>query len=105
MLQLPPHSRRFLAIEPVDFRTGMDGRAAVCRQVLAEPPRRGALDVFRNRAGTALTRRFYDGQGLWRCAKRLSQGRFTSWPSAPGASTYLAARALVLPMFKGYVRV
>jgi hypothetical protein len=32
MLQLTPQTRIFLATEPVDFRKGMDGLAAVCRQ-------------------------------------------------------------------------
>ena len=32
MLQLTPQSRIFLATQPVDFRKGIDGLAAVCRQ-------------------------------------------------------------------------
>ena len=54
MLQLTPQSRILLATEPVDFRKGIDGLAAVCRQVLADNPLSGAIFVFRNRAGTAL---------------------------------------------------
>jgi hypothetical protein len=34
MLQLPPQSRILLAPQPVDCRKGIDGLAAVCRQVL-----------------------------------------------------------------------
>ena len=49
MLQLTPQSRNFLAIEPVDFRKGIDRLAAVCRQTLAENPLSGALYVFWNR--------------------------------------------------------
>jgi transposase len=65
MLQLTPQSRILLAIEPVDFRKGIDSLAALCRQALAENPRSGALYVFRNRAGTALKILCYDGQGYW----------------------------------------
>ena len=54
MLQLSPQSRIFLATEPVDFREGIDGLAAVCRQALGDNPLEGAVYVFRNRAGTAL---------------------------------------------------
>mgnify|MGYP001765686849 CR=1 FL=1 len=36
MIQLTPQSRIFLATHPVDFRKGMDGLAAVCRQVLGQ---------------------------------------------------------------------
>jgi len=66
MLQLTPHRRLFVATEPVDFRNGIDGLAAVCRQVLGDTPLLGAVDVFRNRAGTALKLVLYDGQGYWR---------------------------------------
>ena len=38
MLQLTPQSRIFLAVQPVDFRKGIDGLAALCRQTLHENP-------------------------------------------------------------------
>ena len=66
MLQLTPQSRIFVVIEPVDFRKGIDGLAAVCRQVLGDNPLTGAVYVFRNRAGTALKLLLYDGQGFVR---------------------------------------
>ena len=80
MLQLTPQSRIFLAMQPVDFRKGIDG-SAVCRQILGENPLEGAVYVFRNRAGTTLKLLLYDGQGYWLCMKRLSQGRFSWWPT------------------------
>ena len=45
MLQLPPQSRIFLATEPVDFRKGIDGLGAVCRQRLGDNPLEGAVYV------------------------------------------------------------
>ena len=54
MLQLTPQSRIFLAREPADFRRGIDGLAALCRQRLGENPIEGAIFVFRNRRGTSL---------------------------------------------------
>jgi transposase len=54
MLQLSPQSRIFVATEPVDFRKGIDGLAAVCRQALGDNPLAGAVYVLRNRAGTAI---------------------------------------------------
>ena len=65
MLQLTPQSRIFVATEPVDFRKGIDGLAAVCRRALGDNPLSGALYVFRNRAGTTLKSLMYDGQGFW----------------------------------------
>jgi transposase len=67
MLQLTPHSRIFLALEPIDCRKGIDGLAAVCRQALGDNPLDGAIYVFRNRSGTTLNLLAYDGQGFWLC--------------------------------------
>jgi transposase len=94
MLQLTPQSRVFLAVEPADFRRGIDGLAALCRQRLGADPMDGAIFVFRNRRGTSLKLICYDGQGFWLCQKRLSQGRLSWWPSSPLASERLSAREL-----------
>jgi len=96
MLQLTPQSRIFLALQPVDFRKGIDGLAALCRQTLDENPLGGAVYVFRNRSGTTLKLLAYDGQGFWLCTKRLSQGRFRWWPAAATPSVTLSARALTI---------
>lgn len=101
MLQLTPQSRIFVATEPVDFRKGIDGLAAVCRQVLGDNPLEGAVYVFRNRAGTALKLLLYDGQGYWLCLKRLSQGRFTWWPKTADTRVPLSARELIIVLWNG----
>jgi transposase len=101
MVQLSPQSRIFLATQPVDFRKGIDGLAAVCRQVLHEPPLSGAVFVFRNRSATTLKLLFYDGQGYWLCTKRLSQGRFQWWPHTEGERVPLSARALLVLLWNG----
>lgn len=81
MIQLTPQMRILLAVEPVDFRKGIDGLARVCREALAADPFSGTVFVFRNRRGQALKFLMYDGQGFWLCQKRLSQGHFSWWPS------------------------
>ena len=101
MLQLTPQSRIFLATHPVDFRKGIDGLAAVCRQVVQDNPLEGAVYVFRNRAGTALKLLVYDGQGYGLCLKRLSQGRFTWWPTTANARVPLSARELMILLWNG----
>lgn len=102
MLQLTPQSRIFLAVAPVDFRNGIDGLAAVCRQAFAQNPLDGALYVFRNRAGTALKLLYFDGQGYWLCLKRFSTGRLRWWPRADSATVRLAARELQVLLWNGY---
>ena len=102
MVQLTPQSRIFLATQPVDFRKGIDGLAAVCRQVLGEQPLSGAVFVFRNRSGTTLKLLFYDGQGYWLCTKRLSTGRFQWWPKNDGERVPLSARELLVLLWNGF---
>jgi len=101
MLQLSPQSRVFVAIEPADFRRGIDGLAALCRQRLGEDPFAGAIFVFRNRRATALKLLCYDGQGFWLCQKRFSQGRLSWWPSSAQASQRLSARELQILLWNG----
>jgi transposase len=71
-----------VAVEPVDFRCGMDGLAQLCKQRLQEDPFSGCVFVFCNRRATALKALVYDGQGFWLCHKRLSSGRFRWWPTS-----------------------
>ncbi len=102
MLQLTPQSRIFLAVEPIDFRAGIDRLAAFCRERLAQNPLEGAVYVFRNRRSTALKVLFYDGQGFWLCTKRLSQGRFQWWPRAHTTAWRLSARELHILLWNGH---
>jgi transposase len=67
MIQITPQMRILLAVEPVDFRKGIDGLAACCRQALGTDPLAGALVVFRSRSRRALKILVYDGQGFWLC--------------------------------------
>jgi transposase len=101
MLQLTPQTRVFLAIEPVDFRKGIDGLGAVCRQRLGQNPLEGAVYVFRNRSGTALKLLLYDGQGFWLMMKRLSKGRFQWWPQTLDARVPMSARELMILIWNG----
>jgi transposase len=81
MLQITPQMKILLAVEPADFRKGIDGLAAVCKSSLDQDPFAGTVFVFRNRRATAIKVLMYDGQGFWLCQKRLSSGRFRWWPS------------------------
>lgn len=94
MIQLTPHLRILLAVEPTDFRQGIDGLCRVCRQNLESDPMSGAVFVFRNRRARALKILVYDGQGFWLCQKRLSAGRFRFWPNGEGRTRRLEAHEL-----------
>ena len=102
MIQITPQMRILVAVEPADFRKGIDGLGGVCRKVLRQDPMSGCVFVFRNRRGTAIKILVYDGQGFWLCQKRLSKGRFQWWPeSAVEAVKELEARELQLLVWNG----
>jgi transposase len=104
MIQVTPHMRILVALEPLDFRNGIDGLARVCKEVLREDPFCGAVFVFRNRRATAIKALVYDGQGFWLFQKRLSTGRFRWWPSRTSptaAAIALAAHQLHVLLWAG----
>jgi transposase len=102
MIQITPTMKILLAIEPVDFRKGIDSLAQLCRETMAADPFNGTAFVFRNRKGTALRVLLYDGQGTWLATKRLSEGRFKWWPTGSGeAARSLAAHELQLLLWNG----
>jgi len=102
MIQITPQMRILLAIAPVDFRKGIDGLAAVCRQVLQSDPFSGHVFIFRNKKASAIKVLMYDGQGFWLCQKRLSKGRFIWWPGKTDAALRpLAVHELQLLIWNG----
>jgi transposase len=101
MIQITPQMRILVAVEPADFRKGVDGLARLCRQALQDDPFSGALFVFRNRRRTSLKLLCYDGQGFWLCQKRLSQGRFRFWPNSMEAGKDFQAHELQVLLSAG----
>jgi transposase len=92
VIQVTPQMRILLAVEPVDFRKGIDGLAGIVRRFDLDPMS-GYLFVFVSRSGTSIKIVCYDGQGYWLCQKRLSKGRFRWWPK-DGTMARLAADEL-----------
>jgi len=95
MIQVTPHMRIVVAVEPVDFRKGIYGLVRVCKEVLRADPFAGWLFVFRSRRGTSIKALCYDGQGFYLIQKRMSVGRFRYWPGkSPDISKFLEAHEL-----------
>jgi len=102
MIQITPQMKILVAIEPADFRMGIDGLARLCKARLKQDPFSGCVFVFRNRRATAIKALIYDGQGFWLCYKRLSAGRFRWWPhSGTEAAKALAACQLQVLLSAG----
>lgn len=94
MIHLTADTAILVATQPVDFRQGIDGLAAVCRSTLFSEPRSGVLFVFINRSKTMIRILAYDGNGFWLMTKRLSTGKFPCWPHAHQPVSPLAAKQL-----------
>ncbi len=89
MLQITAKHRIFIAVDPIDFRSGIDGIAAICRRQFQLDPMSGHYFLFRNRRGTSIKVLAYDSQGFWLCQKRLSKGKFKHWPNVDASMLYL----------------
>ena len=81
MLSWSASTRVFVATQPVDLRASFNRLFALTQSVLQADPLSGHWFVFTNRQRHRVKILFWDGSGLWVCAKRLEKGRF-SWPGA-----------------------
>jgi len=101
MLKLTPHQRLLLAIEPADFRKGIDSLAALCKQKLKEDPFSGAVFAFTNRKQTAVKLLTFDSNGFWLVMKRFSSGKLAWWPNEAKISMEVQAEALSVLLSQG----
>ena len=63
------------------MRKGFEGLYGLVRDQLQLEPLSGHIFMFSNEQRNRLKLLFWDGSGLWVCAKRLEKGRFR-WPRA-----------------------
>lgn len=95
MLAPGPTTKIYLATGSTDMRKGFNGLYSLARGVMEADPLSGHLFVFSNRSRTLLKILFWDGSGLWVCAKRLEKGTF-AWPKANAPSVQLSQAQLHL---------
>lgn len=86
MIGWGPATRIYLAAGATDMRKGFDGLYALVRDRLELEPLSGHVFLFSNAQRNRLKLIFWDGSGLWLCAKRLEKGRFR-WPAAASGQT------------------
>ena len=82
MMPVGPATRIFLAAGVTDLRKSFEGLSDLVRHRFEQDQLSGHLCIFTNRKRTRLKLIYWDGSGLWCCAKRLAKGRF-SWPHTP----------------------
>jgi len=88
MLSCSSGTRVFVATTPVDLRASFNKLFALTQSVLGQDPLSGHWFVFTNQERNRVKVLFWDGSGLWVCAKRLEKGRF-SWPQPEQSSASL----------------
>ncbi len=81
-----PATRIYLAAGATDTRKGFEGLYGLVRDRLELEPLSGHVFLFSNAQRNRLKLLFWDGSGLWVCAKRLEKGRF-AWPAAERGQT------------------
>ena len=68
-------TRIYLARGAIDMRKGFDGLYGLVRDQLLCDPLSGHVFLFSNAQRNHLKIIFFDGTGLWVCAKRMEKGR------------------------------
>jgi transposase len=97
MFGVGPATQIYLAAGATDMRKSFEGLFGLVRDRLACDPLSGHVFLFANAERNRLKVLFWDGSGLWVCAKRLEKGRFR-WPEvkAGEAKMLLTAEELAL---------
>jgi transposase len=94
MITITKEHKIYIACQPVDFRRGIDGYAALCRSQLQLNPFSGHCFIFRNKKRTAIKILLYHSNGFWLCHKRLSKGQFKQWPTQASAVVLMNSQQL-----------
>jgi len=81
-----PATKIYLCAGATDMRKGFDGLYALVRDRLELEPLSGHVFLFSNAQRNRLKLIFWDGSGLWVCAKRLERGCYR-WPAAGAGQT------------------
>lgn len=87
--------RVWVATQPVDFRRGVNGLAALVAQTLGADPYGGEIFVFRSKRADRIKLLAWDGTGIILATKWLEQGRF-AWPPIADGAMCLSSTQLAL---------
>jgi transposase len=86
MFGLGAATRIYVATGATDMRLGFNGLFGLVRGRLESDPLSGHLYLFANARRDRMKVLFFDGSGLWVCARRMEGGRLR-WPEADAAGS------------------
>lgn len=95
MFAMGAATRIYVAVGATDMRKGFQGLEGLIRERLECDPTSGHIFLFANARRDRLKLVFFDGSGLWVCAKRMEGGR-VHWPEAEGGKVLLSREQFAL---------
>lgn len=95
MFAMGAATRIYVAAGATDMRKGFNGLEGLVRERLECDPTSGHIFLFANARRDRLKLIFFDGSGLWVCAKRMEGGRLR-WPEASAGKVQLSREQFAL---------
>jgi transposase len=92
MIQIAPQMRLLVAVEPADFRRGIDGLVRVCREALGADPFSGELYLFIKQSRKLCKVLLWDGTGL--CSASTTSCAAERSPPSQARSCHRSIRIL-----------
>jgi transposase len=95
MFSMGAATRVYVAVGATDMRKSFNGLEGLIRERLECDPTSGHIFLFANARRDRMKLVFFDGSGIWVCAKRLERGRL-HWPEADGCKVQLSREQFAL---------
>lgn len=95
MFAIGTATRIYVATGATDMRKNFNGLAGLVRERLESDPTSGHIFLFANARRDRMKCLFFDGSGLWVCAKRIERGRL-NWPASEGGKVQLSREEFTL---------
>jgi len=93
--------RAWLVRGATDMRKSFEGLAGIVDTIDGAELTSGDVFIFCNRVRTRLKALYWDGSGLWCCAKKLERGRFRWVQAANGERTLRLNEEELMMIVKG----
>ena len=95
MFAMGAATRIYVATGATDMRKGFCGLEGLIRERLECDPTSGHIFLFCNSRRDRLKLVYFDGVGLWVCARRMERGRL-HWPQSSGNKVQLSHEQFAL---------